>query len=104
VFSKLLERRFPLNMSRSVIETITVLTQFGDAVLQETEIFDRRSLQRRGLPNTYAELSEVLDLLRLRDLEEFKKWQAWRRDRNRGRGKPLEPPAPLPKFTHLFHP
>jgi hypothetical protein len=81
LFSRLLRDRFPLNMSQSVIEAITVLTAVGDALLKEAEALDQKAMRDRTLALSFAELSDALDALRVADLK--------RRS---------------PVFTHLFGP
>ena len=104
VFSKLLEKRFPLNMSQSLLQTVSILTALGDALLQEAENLDQQALRSRGLPLSFSELAASLDLTRVRDLEKYENWQRWRKERGRGVGRysPVRPPKPA--FTHLFHP
>jgi len=104
VFSRLLEKRFPLNMSRSVMQAVTVLTGLGDALLEEAEALDRRAIDRRGLPLSFSELNSELDQVRVDDLERYRKWQTWRKERGRGAGRYTAPRPPTPAFTHLFHP
>ncbi len=104
VFSKLLQERFPLNMSRSVLQTVSVLTTFGENLLEEAERLDERALKSRGYPLTFREMAGALDAVREDDLLRYQKDRQWQA-RYAGGQRSYQPPRPTaPRFTHLFHP
>ncbi|MEN9723030.1 MAG: hypothetical protein RJB38_1016 [Pseudomonadota bacterium] len=99
LFSDLLKKKFPLNMSPRVLETITVLDNLGEVLADEAQRKDDASFQATGLRLTVAQLAAVLDAYRLRDLQ---KWKQYRRSGSisaPGRGSPQ---APVPDF-HLWY-
>jgi hypothetical protein len=104
VFSGLLKDRFPLNMSRSVMQAIAVLTTVGEAMLEDAEGLDRKAVEIRGLPLSYLEMSMALDQERVRDLGRYETWLRWRRSGNVGGGRFSRPPPASPHFTQWFHP
>ena len=103
VFSKLLKDRFPLNMSRSVLQTVSVLTDFGEKLLDEAEALDARAAHERGYALSFKEMSEALDRVREQDLVRYQKYRQWLATRGPpGRQQSSAPPGP--HFTQLFHP
>jgi hypothetical protein len=103
VFSRLLKDRFPLNMSRSVLQTVSVLTTFGENLLDEAEALDAKAVRARGYPLSFREMSEALDQARVEDLARYQKYRHWLA--TRGPPGRAHPPAPAsPRFTDLFHP
>jgi hypothetical protein len=61
LFSRLLKGKFPLNMSRSVLEVISLLDDLGVVLDEEVEKADAKVLKARGLRLTLSEMEQVLD-------------------------------------------
>ena len=92
-FSELLKDRFPLNMSPSTIEAVSVLMAFGQSLLEKAQELDAQALAQRGVSLSFTELNRGLDALRETDLENYWAFQ-------RAQSGHFERPA----FTQYFHP
>lgn len=103
LFSRLLQKKFPLNMSQNVLEVISVLGDLGETLEEELERADRAALERRGFRMTIAEMEAHLDSFRLKDLERYRRWREWRR-RHPGGGRGASGAPRAPKIHHVFRP
>jgi len=99
LFSELLDGKFPVNMPQSVLETMSVLNDLGEALESEVEKVDDRALRERGMRLTIAEMEHFLDEFRLRDLERDREYRRWR---NTYAGNSRAPAPPVQPKMHLI--
>lgn len=69
LFSKLLQNKFPKNMSKSVLSTVTTLSRVSTVLQSQLVKENEKQMKTTGLPLTPREMAEKLEELRLSDLE-----------------------------------
>jgi hypothetical protein len=92
LFSKLLEEKFPTNMSSSALNTMVSLGEVGDRLLRLVKEANRQEEKNKGLGLTHFQVRELLDKARTEDFMKYQNSKKWFESN------------PEPLFHNYFHP
>ena len=104
VFSELLKKTLPLNMSKPVLETVLQMHLASDKMVQHLEEMDKAIIAKRKYPMSEAELFEALEKFRKQDLKAYENHKAWEKA---NWNRPQDERAPEPSaaaFHRYFRP
>ncbi|MCM2278095.1 MAG: hypothetical protein NDJ89_08460 [Oligoflexia bacterium] len=104
IFDRLLEKQFPLNMSKETLGVIFSLHSVVDPIVAELEKADKVRFAKTGFGMTFTEAGEFLELLRANDYELYRNHKAWSDMHPVQESHPAQPEPPKPLFHYSFGP